>query len=207
MEYNKNFEKIKKLYPPYWVSDVCKSLRGRHKNIDKKLNSKHTPKPRTWKLCIEYNAQKLRRFHAKDGRKRKENNQPWNAFVTYQKEKLSRKFDENSLWKRLENRILKKINAHNFPKEKGTLWNYCYHRQIRKLKNIHPDLRERPSDYKERFANRQMEKLKFLYNKKKPENEEWKFWWLAQLRKLHARYKGVLGVNNKNKFKENPKWH
>ncbi|PJZ28301.1 hypothetical protein [Leptospira kmetyi] len=206
MENYKALSKIKKEYPPYWVSSVCKSLRTRHRTIDKRINSKFYSKQRTWKICVEYNAQKLRRLHAKDGGQRKENNKPWKAYVIYQKEKLSRKFDENSLWKRFENRMLKKIINHNFPKERDTLWHWFFQVQRRKLEIIHPTLNDRPKDYRNRFASRQIEKLNFLYTKKRPENIEWRFWWLAQQRKLHNRYRGILGVKNRRKIETNPSW-
>ncbi len=120
---------------PQWkVIKLIMGLRGRHIYYIQN-HMANTPPTRTWSSVYRYNRDKILYRHGYKNREKKKPNNTWNNFISFQKQKLMRRFDLHHLWRQKEYEQLEKMNCHDYNpaiEDTGT-WKITIKNQRRKL--------------------------------------------------------------------------
>ncbi len=120
---------------PQWkVIKLIMELRGRHMYHNQK-QVVYTPPLRTWSAVYRYNRDKILYRHGYKNRGKRKPSNEWNNLITFQKQKLMRRFDLHHLWRQKEYEQLEKMNFHDYnpaTEDIGT-WKITIKNQRRKL--------------------------------------------------------------------------
>ena len=136
-------------FSQWWFHQLSESIRSRHRNLDKAeaRTRHHAPSFLTWSSCIGRNKCKIERVYRNIRMKQLKINGPWDHCIAWQKKKLTRLHDRLEAWRKREHLILKRMNAHNFPRNKAPdiLWNFKVYKQAWKAKRIIAKKHNRPA--------------------------------------------------------------
>ncbi len=120
---------------PQWkVIKLIMGIRGRHIYHNQKQIVYAQP-IRTWSAVYRYNRDKILYRHGYKNRKKKKPSDAWNNIISFQKQKLMRRFDLHHLWRQKEYEQLEKMNFHDYYpviEDIGT-WKITIKNQRRKL--------------------------------------------------------------------------
>jgi len=120
---------------PQWkVIKLIMGIRGRHMYYNQKQIVNTLP-TRTWSAVYRYNRDKILYRHGYRNREKKKLSDAWNNLISFQKQKLMRRFDLHHLWRQKEYEQLEKMNFHDYNpaiEDTGT-WKITIKNQRRKL--------------------------------------------------------------------------